>query len=163
MENNYQQNDELARTNGAPSNEQPQQQPVWQGTAPTVKTKYCKHCGSLIPEDAVLCTACGRQVEELKYSQQPSAAQPNIYINNQNTNQNVNQNMNYPPAPYYGNPKNKWVAFILCLFLGAIGIHKFYEGKVGMGILYIFTVGLFGIGWLIDLIAILLKPTTYYV
>lgn len=29
----------------------------------TVKTKFCKHCGTQIPEDAVICTACGRQVE----------------------------------------------------------------------------------------------------
>ena len=26
---------------------------------------------------------------------------------------------------------------MLCLFLGALGVHKFYEGKVGMGILYL--------------------------
>ena len=30
------------------------------------KTKFCKHCGAKIPPDAVICTACGRQVEELK-------------------------------------------------------------------------------------------------
>ena len=28
------------------------------------KTKFCKHCGSTIPQDAVMCTHCGRQVEE---------------------------------------------------------------------------------------------------
>ena len=37
------------------------------------------------------------------------------------------------------------------------------ERKAGMGILYIFTLGLFGIGALIDLINILLKPNPYYV
>lgn len=30
------------------------------------KTKYCKHCGKKIPEDAIVCVKCGRQVEELK-------------------------------------------------------------------------------------------------
>ena len=29
------------------------------------KTKFCKHCGGTIPQDAVMCTHCGRQVEEL--------------------------------------------------------------------------------------------------
>ena len=43
-------------------------------------------------------------------------------------------------------------AYILCLFLGFLGVHKFYENKIGMGILYLLTGGLFGIGWLVDVI-----------
>ena len=58
--------------------------------------------------------------------------------------------------------KSKWAAFFLCLFLGLIGAHKFYEGKIGMGVLYIFTGGLFGIGAFVDLIVILCKPGPYY-
>ncbi len=58
--------------------------------------------------------------------------------------------------------KNKWVAFFLCLFFGLIGVHKFYEGKVLLGIVYIFTGGLFGIGALIDLIILLFKPNPYF-
>lgn len=50
---------------------------------------------------------------------------------------------------------SKWVAFVLCLLLGGIGVHRFYVGKIGTGILYIFTGGLFGIGWLVDFIMIL--------
>ena len=37
----------------------------------TEKTKFCKHCGAKIPEDAVLCTACGRQVEKLEGENSP--------------------------------------------------------------------------------------------
>ena len=62
-----------------------------------------------------------------------------------------------------GKQKNKWVSFFLCLFFGYLGIHKFYEEKIGMGLLYIFTVGLFGIGWLIDCIVLLFKPRIYFV
>ena len=77
-----------------------------------------------------------------------------------NTNTNNNTNVN----GFIGvKPKNKWVAFFLCLFLGIFGAHKFYEGKAGMGILYFFTFGLFGFGVLIDLIVILTKPNPYYV
>lgn len=53
--------------------------------------------------------------------------------------------------------KNKWIKLILCLFLGCFGAHKFYEGKKGMGILYLLTCGLFGIGWFVDLILILIE------
>ena len=58
---------------------------------------------------------------------------------------------------------DKWVALLLCIFLGFLGGHKFYEGKAGMGVLYIFTGGLFGVGVIIDLITILTKPNPYYV
>ena len=126
----------------------------------SVKTKFCKHCGAKIPEDAVICTACGRQVEEIK----SQSAQPNIVINNDNSSVNTNTNVNKNTvAAVGGRARNKWVAFCLCLFLGGIGAHKFYEAKAGMGILYIFTCGLFGIGIIIDLITILCKPNTYYV
>ncbi len=42
--------------------------------------------------------------------------------------------------------------FLITLFLGWAGVHKFVEGKIGIGFLYLFTVGLFGIGWFIDII-----------
>ncbi len=122
------------------------------------KTKYCKYCGKQIVEDAVMCVHCGRQVETLK--SENSSAQPNVIINNTNTNTNVNRNDGYGR---YGREKNKWVALLLCIFLGIFGGHKFYEGKIGMGILYLFTGGLFGIGVIIDFISLLFKPNLYYV
>lgn len=42
--------------------------------------------------------------------------------------------------------------FLITLFGGAFGVHKFLAGKWGLGILYLFTGGLFGIGWLVDTI-----------
>lgn len=121
------------------------------------KTKFCKHCGGKIPEAAVICTLCGCQVEEMKHTEQPS-----VVINNSNTNTNANVNANIG-ATFGIYPKNKWVAFTLCLLLGFFGAHKFYEGKAGMGIVYLFTGGLCGIGWFIDCISLLLKPNPYYV
>lgn len=125
---------------------------------PTSSQKYCKHCGEIIDKDCVICPKCGKQVEELK-----AAAQP-ITINNSNTSTNVNTNVN---AKVYirqrGRRKDKWVAFTLCLLLGMFGAHKFYEGKTGMGILYLCTLGLCGIGWIVDIISILRKPNPYYV
>ena len=126
----------------------------------TKNTKFCKFCGTKIPNDAVVCSSCGRQVEELKGADQQPAAMPNIVINNSDMNSNINTNqMNVPGRQM----RNKWVALVLCIFLGYLGGHKFYEGKVGMGILYIFTFGLFGIGVFVDFITILMKPNPYYV
>ena len=58
--------------------------------------------------------------------------------------------------------KNKWISFFLCLFLGVFGAHKFYEGRILLGVVYLFTAGLFGIGILFDLIILLFKPNPYY-
>lgn len=122
--------------------------------------KYCKHCGQLIDEDCVVCPKCGKQVEELK---QPASQQPTIInnvINNNNNNNNNNASRVYVPR---GKRKDKWVSFLLCLFLGYFGAHKFYEGKTGMGILYLCTFGLAGIGWIVDCVLLFLKPNPYYV
>ncbi len=58
--------------------------------------------------------------------------------------------------------KSKWVSFFLCLFLGVFGAHKFYEGRVLLGILYICTGGLFGIGIIVDLVILFFKPNPYH-
>lgn len=143
-------------TDSQPVGTQPVDNTQAVNNVPQPKTKFCKHCGGKIPEDAVICTLCGRQVEDVNNS-----AQPQIVINNENNNTNSNVNATY--AAGLARQRNKWVAVVLCFFLGWIGVHKFYEGKAGMGVLYLFTGGLFGIGVLIDFIVLLCKPNPYYV
>ena len=59
------------------------------------------------------------------------------------------------PAPAAGvSDKNKITALLLCIFLGGLGIHRFYVGKIGTGIVWLLTGGVLGIGWLIDIIMI---------
>lgn len=66
-----------------------------------------------------------------------------------------------PPKPtidQFGNPispKSRLAAALLAWFLGVIGVHRFYVGKVGTGILMIVTLGGLGIWALIDFIVIL--------
>ena len=81
-----------------------------------------------------------------------------------NSNNSANTNVNANINGGFGNRTiNKWVAFVLCITLGWCGAHKFYEGKSGMGILYLLTFGFGGIGVVVDAITILLKPNPYYV
>ena len=48
--------------------------------------------------------------------------------------------------------KSQTLTTILALFLGFTGIHLFYIGRYGKGILYLLTFGLFCYGWLYDII-----------
>ena len=47
------------------------------------------------------------------------------------------------------------VALLLCFFIGIIGAHRFYVGKIGTGVLMVFTLGGLGIWTFIDLILII--------
>lgn len=107
----------------------------------------CPQCNTQFQGN--FCPNCGFSTRQPNPSQQPpwQSAPP------------------YPPQPPYVYPmasnapygisnKDWLVALLLCIFLGSIGVHRFYVGKIGTGILYIFTFGLFGIGALVDLIMI---------
>ena len=56
--------------------------------------------------------------------------------------------------------KSKFVAAVLCFFLGVFGVHRFYVGKIGTGIIQLCTAGGLGVWWIIDLIMILLGSFT---
>lgn len=51
--------------------------------------------------------------------------------------------------------RKRWVAALLCLLLGYLGVHRFYVGKIGTGLLWLFTFGFGGLGVLLDLIIII--------
>lgn len=48
--------------------------------------------------------------------------------------------------------KSKQTTLLLCIFAGYIGIHDFYVGKIGMGIVKMLTLNFFTIGWIIDIL-----------
>ena len=50
--------------------------------------------------------------------------------------------------------KSYTATLILAILVGWAGIHRFYAGKVGTGILYLLTFGFLGIGWIIDIIMV---------
>jgi len=91
---------------------------------------YCQKCGT--DHTSKFCPNCGTVTNQQT---------PQIVINN--------------TIPAFS-PKYRWIAFVLCFFFGIFGVHRFYVGKIGTGIVYILTGGLLGIGWIIDMITILL-------
>ena len=101
---------------------------------------FCQKCGKEIDDAAVVCPNCGVPTENYHKEQQ----QPNVVINNSNSNVNSVDGL--------VSPKSRMVTFLLALFLGELGIHRFYVGKIGTGILWLCTLGVFGIGWLVDTI-----------
>lgn len=97
---------------------------------------FCSNCGKKF--DGKFCPDCGTPVEE----ERVVVDAPNISVNA------TSKEVVY---------KSKWVALVLCL-LGLIligGLHRFYTGKVGTGVVWLLTVGVFGIGTIVDAITIL--------
>lgn len=92
---------------------------------------YCTKCGAQIDDAAVVCPQCGCATQNYR----PNSA----YWSNRQANVS---------------PKSRLAALLLCIFLGTLGVHRFYVGKIGTGVLWLFTLGCFGIGWLIDVILI---------
>ena len=65
-------------------------------------------------------------------------------------NNNINININQPNLVADTKTINGIAYFLITWFLGWLGVHRFMRGQIGMGVLYIFTFGLFGIGATID-------------
>ena len=94
----------------------------------------CPSCGKEISNDSKFCEFCGFQI----VSPVTSTTSQNAFDNSEGISS-----------------KSRLVAFLLCLFLGGIGIHRFYVGKTGSAIAQILTLGGLGIWTLVDFIMIL--------
>ena len=92
----------------------------------------CPQCGAPIDPGATECKFCGEKLAVQQAAQQVQQPQPQVVIQQAAPQQVYVTGIN-PSWPI----KNKIAAGLLGIFLGAIGVHKFYMGKIGMGILYL--------------------------
>ena len=95
---------------------------------------YCSYCGAEINDNAVVCVKCGCAVNR-----------PNVQVGTFDPNKSQ---------------KDWWTCILLCVFVGYLGIHRFYAGKIGTGIIQLVTCGGCGIWTLIVLIMIILGKST---
>ncbi len=101
------------------------------------------------------CSVCGAPLESNKCGYCGAINYADDYIPHDNF-ENRGSNINFNDYTSSVSRKNKVVTLFLCIFLGPYGIHYFYVGKIGIGILYLLTAGLFGIGWIVDIFRIIL-------
>jgi len=96
-----------------------------------------------------------KAVQNQKVSPIPTSSLPMTSIGNQVPKPTI-KSVQHRPIKKNISPKSRTIALILCVLFGYFGGHQFYAGRKGIGILYIFTVGLFLFGWIIDFVLILL-------
>ena len=92
----------------------------------------CPQCGAPIDPGATECKFCGEKLAVQQAAQQVQQPQPQVVIQQAAPQQVYVTGIN-PSWPI----KSKVAAGILAILLGGIGVHKFYLGKVRMGILYL--------------------------
>ena len=92
---------------------------------------FCSNCGAPLDGGVKFCPNCGTTVGTEAGQTNPN--QGSYYANGQTQppvqNNYYNQNMDGMIST-----KSRLAALLLCLFLGGLGIHRFYAGKVGSGI-----------------------------
>ena len=117
---------------------------------------YCPHCG--VPNDAQ-----GSQQNQNEYYNQNEQQSGQYYYNAQQNYQYQQPNMNYNSQQMNTEPtKDKLVAGLLAIFLGTLGIHKFYLGYTKSGVIMLLVSLLtFGIGAAVMAVIALIEGILY--
>jgi restriction system protein len=116
---------------------------------------FCINCGAELETDANFCEYCGADLSvEQKSQSQETREIHRTHITHTEVYVAPTTHSSYSP---YGqeSPKSMLVLILLWFFFGVLGVHYFYVGRIGMGILWLLTGGMFGIGWVVDIFVIL--------
>ena len=107
---------------------------------------FCSKCGAQNIESAQFCASCGQKIGEAAPQQQAHAPSQPYGAPQQG------QYYNQPPMQGGYEQKSWLTAVLLSIFLGYLGIDRFYTGHTVLGILKLLTGGGCGIWWFIDFI-----------
>lgn len=89
----------------------------------------CKKCGADVKEYDTICDSCGQPIER-------QASNTNSSYNGSTSNESyTNQTYTSENTTVYKKPKSKIVAGVLGILVGAFGIHRFYLGYIGIGVI----------------------------
>ena len=95
---------------------------------------FCPKCGDRSEVGAIFCKNCGEKLQEPSTTQETPPPQQNYYENNY-TNNNYGEQQQPQGVPPYGyQRKSKMAAGLLQIFLGGLGIGRFYLGYTGVGV-----------------------------
>lgn len=103
-----------------------------------IQTHPCRSCGCPVNDGATYCPVCGSyQLAGPDPKAQPVVQPQVVYVQQPQVNyvQQPQPQVNYGSVRLHN--RDKTTAGLLALFLGGIGVHKFYLGQTGLGILYL--------------------------
>lgn len=110
---------------------------------------YCRNCGNEISEKAIMCVACGtppKAGNRFCYNcKSETAAKATICMK---------CGVGLKDDGIAGEGKDWLTTLLLAIFLGGLGVHRFYTGHIGIGVVQLLTLGGCGIWALIDIIQI---------
>jgi hypothetical protein len=110
---------------------------------------YCRNCGNEVSEKAIMCVACGTP---------PKAGNKYCYNCKSETNTSASICMKcgvgLKDGGIDGEGKDWLTTLLLAIFVGGFGVHRFYTGHTGVGVVQLLTLGGCGIWTIIDVIQI---------